>query len=511
MGCAPLWRTPGRLGLMRHDPTQGGTSAAVSAQVGGGGAEAAVVLPRVGLWDARLRVGRPRLALSRPLVGRLALVALVAGCVGIVLVAAAGPSLLVPRSRFAFPGWLSGPLHGLVGPVHVDPQTLTWGFSAVVVAMTVAYAVALASARVLSTQMIVTAIVALHAVLLLSPPLQLTDLFNYLGYARLGALHHLNPYVHVIVNERHDPVWNLTTWHNLRSPYGPAFTLLTYPLGVLPLPVAYWVLKAATVLGGLGFLALVWRCARQLGRDPRLAVLFVAANPVYLVYELGGFHNDVFMLIPALAAVSLLLSRRDAWSGAALTLAVAIKFTAALMLPFLLLAAGTGRRRVRLLAGAAAVALPLTAISIQAFGWTIPNLSDQSSLLTNFSIPNLVGMVLGQGGGTPTVVHLASLLVVLLAAVLLWRRRDWLTSTGWATLALVCSLSWLVPWYVVWVLPLAALAASVRLRRATLALSLFLVLAFVPATSLVMRQLKLNTMRGSASRAALARQWRLER
>ena len=500
---------------MRHDATQGGMSAALTAQsaagVGGGGGEAAVFLPRLGLWAARPRLGRLRLTVAGPLAGWLALAALIAGCLAIVLVAAAGPSLLVPRSHLAFPGWLAGPLHGLVGTVQTDPQTLKWGFSAVVVAMTIAYGVALASARLLSMRMIVVAVVALHAILLLGPPLQLNDLFNYLGYARLGALHHLNPYVHVIAAERHDPVWNLTTWYNLRSPYGPAFTLLTYPLGLLPLPVAYWVLKAATVLGGLGFLALVWRCARQLGRDPRLAVLFVAANPVYLVYELGGFHNDVFMLIPAMAAISLLLAGRERMSGSALTLAVAVKFTAVLMLPFLLLAARPARRRLRLLAVAVATAVPLVVVSIAAFGWTTPNLSDQSSLLTNFSIPNLAGMVLGQGGGTPTLVHLASVCVVAVGVVLLWRRGDWLASTGWSTLALVCSLSWLVPWYVVWVLPLAALARSTRLRGATLALSLFLVLAFVPATPLVMSQLKLSTMRGAASQAALARQWRLER
>ncbi len=50
---------------------------------------------------------------------------------------------------------------------------------------------------------IVVTILALHAIVLFSPPLQLTDVFNYLGYARLGGLHHLSPYTHVIA--RRDP------------------------------------------------------------------------------------------------------------------------------------------------------------------------------------------------------------------------------------------------------------------------------------------------------------------
>jgi hypothetical protein len=499
---------------MRHDPTQGGMSAALpsrqAAGLGTGAGDAAVVLPGVGLPGARARERRPQLALTRPVYGLVALAVLIGGCLAVVVFAATEPSVLVPRSRFNFAGWLAGPFHGLVKDTGLTPENLSYGFSAVVLAMTVAYGVALASVRLLSMRVIVIAVIVLHAVLLLSPPLQLTDLFNYLGYARLGALHHLNPYTHVIANERHDPVWAATTWHNLHSPYGPAFTLLTYPLGLLPLPAAYWVLKTATVLASLGFIALVARCARQLGHDPRFAVLFVALNPIFLIYELGGFHNDIFMLVPAMAAISLLLDGRDRRSGAALALAIAVKFTAVLLLPFLLLAARPARRRVRLVTGLAAAAVPLIAGSIAAFGLTIPNLSDQTSLLTNFSIPNLVGVVLGQGGGTPTLVRLATVALVAVVAVLIWRRGEWLTSAGWSTLALVCSLAWLVPWYIVWVLPLAALGTSPRLRRATLGFSVFLVLSFIPATSLIMTQLKLSTMSGAASQASLTRQQKLE-
>jgi hypothetical protein len=439
-----------------------------------------------------------------------ALGAVLAGCVAVVVFAAVEPTVLVPSSYYAFPGWVAGPLHGLFGHLISSPAALSWGFSAVLVAMTVAYAVALASVRMLSMRAIVIVVVALHAVLLLGPPMQLTDLFNYLGYARLGALHHLNPYTHVIGAEQHDPVFGMTSWHNLTSPYGPAFTLLTYPLGLMSLPVAYWALKTLTVLASLGFIALVWRCARQLGRDPRFAVLFVAANPIFLIYELGGFHNDVFMLLPAMASISLLLDGRDRWSGASLMLSIAVKFTVGLLLPFLLLAARPWRRRARLVEGLVLAAIPLGAASVAVFGPTLPNLSDQSALLTNFSIPNLVGILLGQGGGTPTLVRLASIAVVLVVAFFVWRRGDWLTGAGWSTLALVCSLAWLVPWYIVWVLPLAALGSSIRLRRATVAFTLFLVLTFVPATSLIMSDLGLSTMNGAASQASLAKQHRLE-
>src|SRR2546421_9902272 len=195
-----------------------------------------------------------------------------------------------------FPNWEAGPLHDFIRRFIEDPQTLGLAFSGVLVAMLVAYGIVLASVRTMSMRTIAICVVILHAILLLSPPLQLTDLFNYLGYSRLGALHHLNPYTHVIKQEFYDPVFRFTSWHNLKSPYGPLFTALSYPLAFMSLPLAYWTVKVVTVLLSLGFVALVWQCARQLGRDPRFAVVFVALNPIFLLYEVAGFHNDSFML-----------------------------------------------------------------------------------------------------------------------------------------------------------------------------------------------------------------------
>jgi hypothetical protein len=445
-----------------------------------------------------------------PTVGRLALGALILCALVVVAFSAAGPSVLVPSSNVVFPGWLSGPLHGVFGRLNQDPLGMSIGLSAVILAMGVAYGVALASVRTLSMRTIAISIVALHLILFLGPPLPLTDIFNYLGYARLGALHHLNPYTHVIAQASHDPVFRFTSWHNLRSPYGPAFTVASYPLAFLSVPVAYWVLKAATMLASLAVIALVWRCARQLGRDPRFAVLFVAANPVVLIYALGGFHNDVFMLLPAMGAISLLLERPDRSAGALLMIAVAVKFTAVLLLPFLLIAARPTRRRLQLLVGATLAAIPLALGSIAAFGLAIPNLSDQSTLLTDFSIPNVIGLVLGLGGGTPGLLRVASVLLVLAVAYFVRRRGNWLVDAGWSTFALIASLAWLVPWYVIWLLPLAALGTSVRLRRATLAFTAYLVLAFMPATGVILSQLNIQVMGSAVGQASKARQQLLE-
>jgi len=453
-------------------------------------------------------VPRPQVALG-PIAGRTALAVLILATLAVVVCATAGPSVLVPRSAQLFPNWEAGPLHGLFGRLIKDPVTLGLAFSAVVVAMLAAYVVALASVRALSIRTIAICIVALHVILLLSPRLQLSDLFNYIGYARLGALHHLNPYTHVIRGELHDPVFRFTSWHNLRSPYGPLFTAITYPVGFVSLAAAYWGLKIVTVLLSLAFLGLVWHCARRLGRDPRFALLFVAANPIYLIYEVGGFHNDFFMLVPSMTAIAFLLSGRDRAAGASLTVAIAVKFTAVLLLPFLLIAARPSRRRLQIVIGAAVAAVPLAALSLTLFGFSIPNLSDQSALLTAFSFPNLFGLLIGVGGGTPGLLRVASVAVVLVVAYEVYRRRDWVTGAGWSTFALIASLAWLVPWYVVWLLPLAALSRSVRLRQVSVALTVFLVVTFMPATGLYLADHGINLLGSSVGQASKSHQHKL--
>ncbi len=169
--------------------------------------DAVLSLPRLRLRAAGISVNRPRVHL-RHAAGLVAVLGLLAATATVVLVAASGPTPLVPRSEQSFPAWVAGPLHGLLKPLSLAPATTVGWFSLLVVAMLLAYAVALLTVSALSTRVVIVSIVALHVVLLLSPPLQLEDVFNYLGYARLGALHGLNPYTHVVAQAAHDPVYS---------------------------------------------------------------------------------------------------------------------------------------------------------------------------------------------------------------------------------------------------------------------------------------------------------------
>jgi alpha-1,6-mannosyltransferase len=499
---------------MRSDPNPAdGSVALAEGSAGGSRAGAAepagliaVPAPLWGGWRLPRGLTRP---LSGRLAGRLALGTLLAGTCVLAVFATGRASALVPRSTMGFPHWESGPLHFLFGHPGFGYEATSDAFSVFLVAMLAAYGLSLIAVRSLSMRAIAITVVALHVVLLMVPPMQLNDVWNYLGYARLGALHGMNPYVHQIAQETHDPIFRFATWHDYSSPYGQLFTAITYPLGLAPLAAAYWILKVVTVGLSLLFIWLVYRCARLLGRDGRFAVLFVAANPLYLFYEVADFHNDPFMLVPAMAAIMFLLQRRDRSAGAAVMLGVFVKFTIVLILPFLLLAARRPARWVKVLTGAVLAGLLLAAGSYLMFGANLPNLTDQSSIVTPFSLTNLFGDLIGAGGATPAVLRYADLAVVLVVLLCLRRRRDWIGGIGWSTIALVASLSWLMPWYIVWALPLAALSPSVRLRRATLAFTVFLVLTFLPVTGQFLTSHGLNPMSSPFGQRAQALEQKL--
>jgi Glycosyltransferase family 87 len=452
-----------------------------------GAAVAQPALAWPGAWAAALSRWRARLAGSER-APRVALTVMVTAGLALVLLSAQRRSALVPPAKGGFSEWLVGPFRGAASFVPDDPLLDSIAFSSLIAAMFVCWLVVLTTTANAGRRWVLGAIVALHAVLLLGPPLPLTDVFNYVNYARLGVLHGLNPYVDLPASLPGDPSYAYATWHHLLSPYGPLFTLASYGLVPLGLAGGLWTLKVTTVAASAGCLLLVWRLAERRGQDPLWATAFVGLNPLVLIYGVGGVHNDFFMLLAILAGIGALLADRPARGGAALVTAAALKLSGGLVLPFALAGSAPERRR-RLAAGATAAGAVLVAASVIAFGPHLPGLETQSTLVTPLSPQNLLGLLLGQGGATAAVrvvvgLGLAATLVALLRAT--WRGADWLTMAGWATLALVICLTWEMPWYVLWVLPLAALGHSRSLRRATVALTAFLLITLVPITGYVL-------------------------
>jgi hypothetical protein len=421
--------------------------------------------------------------------GSVSLAGIVAGSLLVAIAAAERHSFLSPPSRVGFPHWMSGPLTGLLPGLTHHMHVLQVEFSIVVASMFALYLIAAICARALPTAAVVTAVVAVHAVFLLSPPLPLTDIFNYINYARMDVIHGLNPYVHLPIAVSGDPAYHYTTWHHLKSPYGPLFTLGTYSLTPFGVPAAYWIFKAAVTAASLGCLALVWKCAQLLGRSPRAAVLFAGLNPLYLVYGLGGQHNDAFMMLLVMGGVYLLLRGRSGLGGGALLSAVAVKASAGILLPVVLAGA---KRRGRVALGMLAAGVVVAAVVLIAFGGHLPNDRVQSKLVVPFGLMNELGLVLGIGGvtsGLRLAIELVLVAAVLgVSAWLVLRRRrgysdvrpDWLVAAAVVSLLLVVTLTWAMPWYVFWVLPLAALVHTRAVRIAVSVVGASLLLTWLP-------------------------------
>jgi hypothetical protein len=445
-----------------------------------------------------------------PAIGIAAFGVIVGLATAIVLVASERPSFLSGPAEKGFPSWMVGPLaHRMPGlPPSLPAQQAD--LTRALVILGIAWVVATVCARRIPAPIVWTAVVAAQVVLLLGPPLSLTDVFNYLHYGRMAASYGANPYAALPLTVPQDPAYVWSNWHHLPSPYGPLFTLLTEALAPLSVPAAYWVWKAVLLAASIGTLVLVAIAARRLGRSPQAAIVLVGLNPLVLVYGIGGDHNDPLMLLCGVAAVALAIIGRDEaatpwWdvgAGAAAVLAAGFKPSAILLAPVVILGC---RRRLHALAGAAGAGLLVLAVVGLVYGGHLPSSGIQDGLVNPLSVPNVLAALAGQGGMTPhdrTIAHVVlALATVGATAAVLWR-RSWLPgAAGFVMLAGVLTLGWTMPWYVWWVLPFAALARTRVLAGVTVVLTVWLALGAIPQMTNLIHHFGYYPTRSAAGRA----------
>jgi alpha-1,6-mannosyltransferase len=415
--------------------------------------------------------------------GVAGLAGVVVGALGLAACAATGPTHYVPGRSGGWPGWLSGPLHGLGLSLTPDRfQTLT-------LVMCAGYGAALLAARALSGRIVAAAIIAAGVALLLGPPLVSQDVFGYLSFARLGALHGLDPYTHVAAEARLDPLYHFIGWPYQHSPYGPLFTLGSYAIAPLGFAGGIWTLKAVAVLASLGAVALIARAAARMGRSATAAAVFVGLNPVLLELTLGGFHNDTLVLLLLAGALALAAGAAPRLGGAAVAIvaAIGVKASAGLVLPFVVLAPPQWRERARVATSAVGAVVVLAILAIIGFGahalGFVDALGEQQQLIATHSVPAETARLFGLNGVPEWWRHSFVGAFAIVVAVTLWRTArgaDWRAMAGWATLALLLSTAWLLPWYAVWVLPFAALADSRLLRGAALVFCAYAIMIHLP-------------------------------
>ncbi|WBB54318.1 polyprenol phosphomannose-dependent alpha 1,6 mannosyltransferase MptB [Verrucosispora sp. WMMD573] len=237
-------------------------------------------------------------------------------------------------------------------------------------------------------------------------------------------------------------------WRDTPAPYGPVFVLLAALAVVLGggllgggLLGTVLLLRLLALAGVLAAAACLPGLARAAGVPPRRATWLLLACPLVGVHLVAGAHNDAVMLGLLLPALLLLFARPGRLgslrsvgvllvAGVLIGLAVSVKATAVVVLPFAALAAVRGRPVVRTLLrdgglltiGAVGGLLVPSLLTGLGLGW-LGGLGRSGDTVQWTSPPTAIGMLVDYVGELfghhPDAVPLTRVAALLLLAALL--------------------------------------------------------------------------------------------
>jgi alpha-1,6-mannosyltransferase len=356
---------------------------------------------------------------------------------------------------------------------------------------------------------VLTAAVCWTIPMLVSPPVFSRDAYLYIAYGTL-PLHDFNPYVYGPGNLDVDPVVDNVDsfWQATPAPYGPLFILLAK--GVISITgtnmIAGVILMKLGLVVGVGLT--VWAMpglVRHLGGKLPVALWLAVAGPMTVVHLVGGPHNDVLMVGLLAVGTVLVLDRKHVLGMIVLTLAVAVKATAVVALPFLVWvwAGHLTSTRWRNFARACSLSVGIFVVTFAAativsgvdLGW-IMALDAPTAIVNWLSVPTGAGEILhglvGLFADLPKV-WFVTIMRVLGGILLVWLlvRQWWFARDGGpdavrraaiALFAFAILSPATLPWYLVWGF---VIAAALRWERRQLAVlvtfAVFLVLTYTPA------------------------------
>ncbi|MDJ0393070.1 alpha-(1-_6)-mannopyranosyltransferase A [Rhodococcus sp. G-MC3] len=359
------------------------------------------------------------------------------------------------------------------------------------------------------------------APLLLAVPMFSRDAFSYLAQ---GALLRdgFDPYaVGPVANpgillDNVSNVWTTTT-----APYGPLFLLLGQAITSITGDnvIAGTMLLRVTMLPGL--VLMMWavpKLAGHMGGKPAIALWLAVLNPLVLIHLIGGVHNELLMVGLMTAGIVLVLERKHVGGVALVAVAVAIKATAGLALPFMVWIwmiheredAVAGNRTplspVKSFAktagtGAGVFAMVFAIASLAAgvgIGW-LTALSGSAKIINWLSLPTIMAHLVTvstswffdvQIGPVLEVTRMICAIALAIVIIATWWRyrrteRDAVKGIVIALVAIVVLSPAALPWYYSWPLALAAgFAMSNRTLMVLVGLSTWLMLVFRPDGSI---------------------------
>lgn len=349
-------------------------------------------------------------------------------------------------------------------------------------------------ARAVAARGVLIAGIAWVAPMIIAPPTFTRDVFSYLGQGAL-ALRGFDPYS-VGPNVLGDAIAQNVHpfWQSTPAPYGPLFILVAKGVAAVigeHLILGVILMRLALMIGLVLLIFALPGLTRHLGGRLSVALWLMVANPMTVIHLVGGPHNDLLMVGLLAMGTLLVLEKRHVSGIALVTLAAAVKATAAVALPFLVWVwagrlEGTFLRRfVR--AGAAGIGVfvvvfgACSAVAKVNLGW-IGALHAPTLIVNWVNLPTGLGEILhaivnifGSLPEQPFDTLTRFLGVVLLVAfglVQWWRSReggaDAVRRMGITLLAVAILAPPTLPWYLTWGL---AIFGATPWKRSWLAFS----------------------------------------
>lgn len=355
--------------------------------------------------------------------------------------------------------------------------------------------------------------------LCLTVPLFSRDVYAYLGQGGVfvagfdpyadGPAHHPGPVLDSMAQ-----VWASTT-----APYGPMFMAITR--GVTELSgdhvlTGVWLMRLVLLPGLLLALWAIPRLATHFGASAPIGLWVALLNPMVLIHLVGGPHVDLLMVGILAAGLAMACEGRHVAGLVLLGLAVSMKITAGVAIPFVLWIWLCHIRSRHPITGAdvakvlvAVVGIPLavfaawTAALGLGLGW-LTGLGWADRIVNWFTLPTAAAHVITLVAAPFTSLSLWPVLSVTRAIgavglaiilVLLWWRcrtdeRSAMTGLTWAMLAVLLLEPSTLPWYYTWVLVVAvAFTLPDWVYGVVVGVSTFMLIVFQPDDSIVFYKL----------------------
>jgi len=158
------------------------------------------------------------------------------------------------------------------------------------------------------------------------------DLFNYIFDAKIITYYGQNPYEHKALDYAQDgePMLSFMRWTHRVYPYGPVWLGITVPLSFLGMQyflLTFFLFKALMVAS---FLGTVWYIGKILQKTypdyEKLGIAFFALNPFVLIESVVSAHIDIVMMLFMMLGMYLLVQKKYIMTFVILVFTYGIKF-----------------------------------------------------------------------------------------------------------------------------------------------------------------------------------------